>query len=116
MVALCEQEGGIIEQFPINPDEYSQDKVDFTIKDLKAYNYNLVVNELGLGDLIESYVQKLEQAEESDQNMFNNLITNEKEEAEQALTDKEAEDFQNFLEKEIEDEAEKLLQSLGGAE
>ena len=114
LVAFCEQEGGIIEQFPINSGDYSQDIVDLTIKDLKSYNRNLVVNELGLGDLIESYIQKLEQAEESDQQMFDGLITSEEEEQEALLTDQEAEDFAKFLEQEVEDEAEKLLQSIGG--
>ena len=114
LVALCEQEKGIIEQFPVNSDDYSQDVIDLTIKDLKSYNRNLVVNELGLGDLIESYIQKLEQAEESDQQMFEGLITDEKEEQEALLTDQEAEDFAKFLEQEVEDEAEKLLQSIGG--
>ncbi len=115
LVALCERDGGIIEQFPVNPDEYPQDKIDFTIKDLKAYNYNLVVNELGLGDLIESYMQKLDQAEQADNDMFDDLITNKEEEAAQELTDAEAAEFQEFmLEQEIEDEADRLLEELGG--
>ncbi len=113
LVALCEREGGIIEQFRMDSDEYPQDKIDLTIKDLQAYNRNLVVNELGLGDLIESYIQKLERAEQSDQDMLDGLITTDEEEKEQLLTDQEAEDFQKFLESELEEEAEQLLHSIG---
>jgi hypothetical protein len=51
LVALCEQEGGIIPSLPqYDPDQYPQDKVDFTLRDLKSYTYSLVSNELGLGD------------------------------------------------------------------
>ena len=112
LVALCERDGGIIEQFPINPDEYPQDKIDFTIKDLKAYNYNLVVKEMGLGDLIESYIAKLEEAEKSDEDMFDELVTSIDQEEEKAL-DLEALEFEESLENEIEDEALKLLEELG---
>jgi hypothetical protein len=66
LVALCEQEGGIIPSLPqYDPDQYPQDKIDFTLRDLKSYTYSLVSNELGLGDLIESYIDKLDKAEAS---------------------------------------------------
>ena len=113
LIALCEREGGPIEQLP-DPDEYPQDKIDFTLRDLKAYNYNLVTNELGLGDLIESYIDKLEKAEqEGDLNLNEGLITNEEELAATELTDDEAEEFQNFLDNEIEKDAQTLLESIG---
>ena len=87
LVALCEQEGGIIPALPqYDPDQYPQDKIDFTLRDLKAYTYSLVSNELGLGDLIESYIEKLEKAEE----------------------------WQGFLENEVEAEAEMLERFLAG--
>lgn len=109
LIAICERDGGIIEQFPTDPDEYPQDKIDFTIKDLKAYNYNLVVNELGLGDLIESYIEKLEKREEMDAAEVDNMITSAEEEMEQMLTDEEAIDFQNYLMDELEADAEALI-------
>jgi len=113
LIALCEREGGPIKQLP-NPDEYPQDKIDFTLRDLKSYTYGLVTNELGLGDLIESYIEKLEKAEEEgDVNLNQGLITSEEELAADALTDDEAEEFQMFLENEIEKDAEKLLEALG---
>ena len=113
LIALCEREGGPIEQLP-NPDEYPQDKIDFTLRDLKSYTYGLVTNELGLGDLIESYIEKLEKAEqEGDVSLDQGLVTSDEELAADALTDDEAEEFQMFLENEIEKDAEKLLESLG---
>lgn len=113
LIAICEREGGIIEQFPIDPDEYPQDKIDFTIKDLKAYNRNLVVNELGLGDLIESYIEKLEKREEQDAAEVENMITSAEEEMEQLLTDEEAIDFQNYLMEELEADAAALIKEVG---
>jgi len=113
LIALCEREGGPIEQLP-DPDEYPQDKIDFTIRDLKSYTYGLVTNELGLGDLIESYIEKLEKAEEEgDIDLDRGLITSSEELAADALSDDEAEEFQMFLENEIEKDAEKLLESIG---
>lgn len=120
IVALCEKEGGIIPALPqYDPDQYPQDKIDFTIKDLKAYNYNLVVNELGLGDLVESYIEKLERAEnEQGADLTEGLVTSKEEQEAQILTDKEAEEFQRFIEQNVEAEAEQLLESMetGGAE
>jgi len=114
LIAVCEREGGPIEQFP-DPDEYPQDKIDFTLRDLKSYTYGLVTNELGLGDLIESYIEKLEKAEEEgDVDLDKGLITSDEELAADALTDDEAEEFQVFLENEIEKDAERLLEELGG--
>jgi hypothetical protein len=49
-----------------------EDKVDYTLKDMQAYTYHLVKNEMGLGDLIESYIQKLEEAEQSKKQMESN--------------------------------------------
>lgn len=114
LIAVCEREGGPIEQFQ-DPDEYPQDKIDFTLRDLKSYTYDLVTNELGLGDLIESYIEKLEKAEEEgDVDLDAGLVTSDEELAEEALTDDEAEEFQMFLEHELEKDAEKLLEELGG--
>ena len=93
LVALCEQEGDLIKNLPqFDPDEYPQDKIDFTLKDLKAYTYSLVTNELGLGDLIESYIEKLENAEKNSTDINEGLITSAEEAIEEELTDKEAED------------------------
>lgn len=111
LVAKVEQEGGIIPHLPqFDPNEYPQDVVDFTIKDLQTYIYNLVSKELGLGDLIESYIAKLEQAEKDDiADPNKGLVTNSEELEKEALTDQEVEDFHGFIENDIEAEAEELL-------
>jgi len=115
LVALCEQEGGIIHALPqYDPDQYPQDKIDFTLKDLKSYTYSLVSNELGLGDLIESYIEKLEQAESDSVDINAGLVTSAEEEASDELTDEEAEEWQGFLENEVEAEAEMLERFLAG--
>lgn len=115
LVALCEREGGIIEALPqYDPDQYPQDKIDFTLKDLKSYTYNLVTNELGLGDLIESYIEKLEKSEEEGEvDLEAGLITNINEAEENSMTEEDYEEFQVFLENEIENEAEALEELLG---
>lgn len=116
LVVLCEREGGPIKEF-VDPDEYPQDKVDFTIKDLKSYNYNLATNELNLSDLIQTYIDKLDKAEQSgnDIDLNKGLITSKEEEAEEdTLSDQEAIDFQDYLDNEIERDAQMLLDSFGG--
>ena len=115
LVALCEQEGGIIPNLPeFDPEQYPQDKIDFSLKDLKAYTRNLAVNELGLGDLIESYIEKLEQSEGDAADVTKGLITSIEEEDAEALTDEEAEEWGTFLENEVEAEAEMLERFLSG--
>ena len=115
LALLCEREGGIIEQFQIGCDDYPEDKVDFTMKDMKNYTRSLVVNELGLGDLIESYIQKLEQAkEESEKNLEDDFVLSAEDEERNSITNDEAIEFQEYLENEIEKDAEMLLKSLGG--
>lgn len=63
LVLLCERDGGIIEQFP-DPEEYPQDKIDATLNNFKQYSVNLLRNEPNVAGLIETYITKLEQADE----------------------------------------------------
>ena len=114
LVQFCEREGGLIDQLP-DPDEYPEDKIDFTIKDMKAYIRNLVTNELGLGDLIESYVKKLEDAEkEKEKSLDTGLYTSIEEELADQVTPQEEIEFQEYLDNEVEEEAARLLEMLGG--
>ena len=114
LVQFCEREGGLIDQLP-DPDEYPKDKIDFTIKDMKAYIRNLVTNELGLGDLIESYVKKLEDAErEKEKSLDAGLYTSIEEELADQVTPQEEIEFQEYLDNEVEEEAARLLEMLGG--
>ena len=58
LAALCEKEEGFI---PVYYDGKPKDCVDKTLEDLKRYTYNLVVNEQGLGDLIEQAMKAMQQ-------------------------------------------------------
>lgn len=113
LVYLLERKGGVIDQIPW-PDEYPQDKIDFCINDMKQYNYNLVTKELGLGNLIESYIEKLEQQQkeqmESNKLDNNDFILSPEDEVRDELTDQEAEEFSKYLENEIEEEARRLAE------
>lgn len=67
LVYLCEQEGFIPRYH--TPDNEQQDIVDATLKDMKGYLYNLVTEEMGLGNMIESaliQMQREENKEESE--------------------------------------------------
>ena len=123
LVRLCEQEKGIIPQY-VDFEAEPQDKIDLIIKDMQSYTYNLVKNEQGLGDLIESYIKKLEEAQEAkNEDLMRGLATNIDEESADAATDDDFQDFQDFLDEEEqrdldlaaakEQEAEELLSSLG---
>lgn len=62
IVRLCEDELGPIPEWG-DPDMYPQDQLDVILNDYKEYVFHLVKNEMGLGQIIERYVEKLEQAE-----------------------------------------------------
>ena len=118
LAALCEQQGGIIEKLPqYDPNQYPQDKIDFTIKDLKAYNYHLCAEELGLSDLIESYIEKLDKAERESIDLNEGLVTSDEEAAVDQLTDQEVQEFNAaMLENDVEAEAEELLRMMESGE
>jgi hypothetical protein len=50
LVAICETEGFIPRYYVDSP----QDKVDRVIEDLKHYTHELIINETGIGTMIES--------------------------------------------------------------
>ena len=119
LAALCEQEGGIIPALPqFDPNQYPQDTIDFELKDLKSYTYHLVSEELGLGDLIESYISKLEKAEADSTDVNMGLVTSAEEEEQQRLKDEKFYEQQGTieLENEVEAEAEELLRMLNQGE
>lgn len=59
LVAFVEKESGVIPMHD-SPIIYPMDKVDFIIKDMHTYVNKLVKDELGLGDLIESFINRQE--------------------------------------------------------
>jgi hypothetical protein len=112
LVKFCEQRGGIIEQIPY-PDEYPQDDIDYAIKNLKAYYYDLVTNELSLGNLIEAYIKRLEESEKNEEIDYEAGLVTSEEEAAKVAEDLEAEEMSQTFE-DIEDEIEQILQDKGG--
>lgn len=113
LVALAERAKGPIRSELPDPDEYPQDKIDFTIKDMKAYTYSLVAGEPHMQDLIESFIEKYEKAIEADNEFEKGLVTSEEEEAAQAVTQEEAMEFEEFKASQIEADAEALLAEFG---
>ena len=113
VVAAVEREGGVIPQFDYQF-EVNQDKVDLTLKDMQSYTYNLVKNEMGLGDLIESYIQRLDQQREEERNksLDDGLVISSAEEQE-IENDKYADDFFKSLEDSIANEADSIYSRIG---
>lgn len=114
LVAFVEREGGIIPKFE-DPIEYPKDKVDFTIKDMQNYVNRLVKEELGLTDIIESFIQKMEkQKTESLEDIMQNSF-NEKKEEDESLSLEDSRSFMDFYEEEVMKEA-MLLEEYGDSE
>lgn len=113
LVRLCEEEKGpIINNLP-DPDEYPMDIIDYSIKDLKAYNFNLFAGEPHIQDMIETFIDKYEKAEQAEKNLEDDFITSEEDLLKHKLTDQEAADYQRFIESEIEADTKALLKELG---
>jgi len=110
LVSFVENHSGIIPRYD-NPIEVPQDKIDFIINDMKNYTDNLVKNELGLGDLIESYIKKLEEnkTKSVDEIMKEGVRPDE----DDILTPEEAAEFQEFKMREREEEAKRLAEDYG---
>lgn len=109
LVAFVEQQGGII-PMKDDPIEVPQDKIDFIIKDLKKYTSNLVKNELGLGNLIESFIEKTKESKaQSAEDIMKQGIS----EDEDVVTQEDAEQFQQFQLEEREEEAKRLAEEYG---
>lgn len=116
LVTAVERAGGIIKNFDFEV-EAPQDKVDLTLKDMQSYTYNLVKNEMGLGDLIETYIKKLEEdmALNKDSSLEDGLITSREEE--QELKDEEvADNWLDHLEDEIAADADAMYAKIGEGE
>lgn len=109
LVALVEREGGIIPCWEVT-DEYPQDRIDFTIKDMQNYVNNLVRNELGLGELIETYIEKEDQRIEQTADDIMKNSFKEYNEDDELLSELEAINFQDFFLAEADEQEAKLLE------
>ena len=107
LVKFVEREGGIIPQFE-DPIEYPKDKIDFIIKDIQNYINNLVKDDLGLGNIIESYIEKMQKEKiETVEDIMNKGF----EDKNETLNEKDVVEFADFQASEIEKEAQALLDS-----
>lgn len=110
LVAFVEREGGAIPLFKDNPvADYAEDKIDFCMRDIQNYINNLVREELGLGDLIETYIENLQN---SKIDTIEDIIHQDFEEKE-VLTAEDVEEFSGFQADEIEKEAQALIEEFG---
>lgn len=102
LVAFVEKEGGAIPCYQ-DPIKYPQDIIDFTIRDMKHYVDKLVREELGLSDLIESFIEKAEK--------------NKTESVEDIMATKfDTDSVSNNFQDEIEEESYKIAEIYNGDE
>lgn len=122
LFAEVEREGGIVPRFDIKPNE-TQDKVDLTIKDMQAFTFNLVKNEMGLGNIIESYIKKLDEQDDMKKkttgtngsdlsSLSSSLVTSF--DAEQEKNDELAEQWEANLRQNISEQANEMFDMIGG--
>ena len=116
LVALCEREGFIPKYYVDVP----QDKVDRVIEDLKHYTQDLIVNESGLGSMIETALKQID--EENERLKETAEITDEDEESQlmdydkaNIIEDQDIIDFKGF-EDELAEIDDGFLKSLMGDE
>lgn len=106
LVEQVERIGGIIPSFKVGTD-YPKDKIDITLEDNQRYLYSLVKEEAGLGNLIESYIQKLDAAEKAKKDEEKKA-----EGVEEEADQEEDEDYSRFLQEAVEQEAAEMFASL----
>lgn len=108
LVRFVEREGGIIPNSN-DPLEYPKDKIDFVIKDMQNYVSNLVKNELGLGEIIESFIEKMEkQKEQTVEDIIRSGLSDVEED--DYLSEEDVVEYSKFRVEEAEEEAQKLLE------
>ena len=114
LVTLCEKEGFIPRYYTDGP----MDRVDETLEDMKHYTHSLVTEEMNLGNLIENAVKQMarEEAKPSEEDADDEEITLESLSKEVVpLTDEDYEEYNDFLEDQIEED-NKLLDLLSTGE
>ena len=114
LVTLCEKEGFIPRYYTDGP----MDRVDETLEDMKHYTHSLVTQEMNLGNLIENAVKQMarEEAKPSEEDADDEEITLESLTKEVVpLTDEDYEEYNDFLEDQIEED-NKLLDLLSTGE
>ena len=102
LVAICEKDGFIPRYYTDGP----QDKVDRTLQDLQSYTYNLVTEEMNLGNLIEAAIKQIEEEKQREADGASEAADEEElmeaalfeDGASKVLTDTDFEEFAQFEE------------------
>ena len=109
LVTLCEEQG-YIERFYVDE---PKDMVDKVLQDTKGYLHTLVTEEMNLGNLIENAVKQMarEEAKPSEEDVDDEEITLDSLTKDDTLTDEDYEEYGDFIEEQIEEDA-RLLEML----
>lgn len=118
LVAICEKDGFIPRYYTDGP----QDKVDRTLQDLQSYTYNLVTEEMNLGNLIESAIKQIEEEKAREADGASEAADEEElmeaalfdDGATKVLTDGDFEEFREFEEDVEEYDADYIEKLLNG--
>ena len=106
LIEMCEKQG-YIERYYI---ESPNDKVDFTIQDMQRYTRTLIEEETNLSTMIEAALRQNAKEDDDSQNNNENEIIDDIdldiEDLEKQINDKDFEEFSEFIDDEIEEDAE----------
>ena len=106
LIEMCEKQG-YIERFYI---EQPNDKVDFTIQDMQRYTRTLIEEETNLSTMIEAALRQNAKEDDDSQNNNEDEIIDDVdldiEDLEKQISDKDFEEFSEFIDDEIEEDAE----------
>ena len=103
---MCEKQG-YIERYYI---ESPNDKVDFTIQDMQRYTRTLIEEETNLSTMIEAALRQNAKEDDDSQNNSEDEIIDDIdldiEDLEKQISDKDFEEFSEFIDDEIKEDAE----------
>ena len=106
LIEMCEKQG-YIERYYI---EQPNDKVDFTIQDMQRYTRTLIEEETNLSTMIEAALRQNAKEDDDSQNNNEDEIIDDVdldiEDLEKQISDKDFEEFSEFIDDEIEEDAE----------
>ena len=106
LIEMCEKQG-YIERYYI---ESPNDKVDFTIQDMQRYTRTLIEEETNLSTMIEAALRQNAKEDDDSQNNNEDEIIDDVdldiEDLEKQISDKDFEEFSEFIDDEIEEDAE----------
>ena len=111
LVAMCEKDGFIPRYYTSGP----QDHVDRVLEDLQKYTMDLIANESGLGNMIESALKQMEEEKEkikaAAENDAEDEISKMFNYEEEVIADQDYSDFKDF-EQSLSDEDDEFYDSL----